>query len=78
MPHHHSSLSTAVIEAVADESGTPATELPEQLHEVVDPDALDQLFTPLDTGKRTGTIAFPFNGYHVTAYSDGTVEIKQE
>lgn len=40
-----SSLSTAVIEAVSEASDTASRDLP-PLHEVVDPDALNDLFKP--------------------------------
>ena len=73
MPEHTSSVSSAVVEAVADASNTPPSDLPEQLNDVVDPDALDQLFA----GKETeGHIQFEFCRYLVTVGSDGSVTVE--
>lgn len=73
MPKNTASVSSAVVEAVAETSNTPPCDLPEQLHDVVDPDALDQLFA----GKETeGHIQFEFCGYLVTVESEGAVTVK--
>lgn len=65
-------LSTAVVEAVAEETSTAALRLPEPLHDVIDPEALDRLFADRSTD---GCVRFTYCGYKVTAYSDGIVEV---
>jgi len=46
------------------------------LHEVVDPDALDQLFEPAGSSTRmAGAVTFEYHGYEVTVHADGFVEI---
>lgn len=66
-------LSTAVITTVADAEGTDPSDLPQPLHDVIDPDALDQLFR--DRPAADGHVRFRFHGYDVTARSDGTVTL---
>lgn len=63
--------STAVVQAVAAAAETSPEELP-PLTDVVDPDALDVLFSSTGT---SGSIRFRYAGYHVTVFSDGTVTV---
>lgn len=72
------SLSAAVVSAVADLSGSDPTEL-EVLYEVVDPDALDELFEPgRGTVRRDrGHLWFPLDEYAVTVYGDGFVTVRR-
>ena len=76
------SPSLDVIEAVADAEGVSPEELCppeyEPLHEVVDPQALDELFAPTRRGRQRtpGTVTFTFCGYEVTVSGDGTVELE--
>ena len=67
----NNSLSRAVIEAVASEKDTEPEDLPETLHEVIDPDALDRLFA----GKNStdGLVMFSFCGFNVTVTADRDV-----
>lgn len=51
-------VTRAVIEAVAAREGVAPTDIDEPLYEVIDPDALDNLFT--DT---TGRVVFEYHGY---------------
>ncbi|WP_049987981.1 HalOD1 output domain-containing protein [Halobellus rufus] len=67
--------STAVIEAVADKMGTVPRELPQQLYEVIDPDALDALSNTQKTTK--SEIRFSYCGYDVTLREDGTVTVDE-
>ncbi|ADD06091.1 uncharacterized protein Nmag_2531 [Natrialba magadii ATCC 43099] len=65
------SVSTVVVEAVAEAVGVDATALP-PLYERVDPDALDAVFAPTATGApRTGEIQFSYSEYVVTVGCDG-------
>ena len=64
-------LADAVIAALVEASGTPATEIP-PLYETVDPDALENLFGARINGpdRIRGRISFHHYGYCVTI--DGT------
>ncbi|WP_458185033.1 DUF7504 family protein [Haladaptatus sp. NG-WS-4] len=72
------SLSTTVTVAVADVAGVEPADIPEQLYDVVDPEALDKLFKPRDDGKprRGGRLSFSLYGHHVTVRGDGTITIQ--
>lgn len=71
------SLSTAVVNAIADAEGVDPTEL-EPLYETVNPDALDALFRPVSDGdRRTGRATFRMNGYEVVATSSGRVHLTE-
>ena len=63
--------SRRVVESVADAAGTAPTALP-SLTDVVDPDALDALFS----GDRTdGEVSFRYAGYRVTVTADRRVTV---
>ena len=63
--------SRAVVAAVAEAAGTAPTALP-SLTDVVDPDALDALFS----GDRTdGEVSFRYAGYRVTVTADRRVTV---
>lgn len=71
------SLSTTVlfvIEAASEQSIDELT----PLHEAIDPDGLDKLFIPLQSGKsRTrGQVTFPYAGFRVTIAADGTITVR--
>lgn len=68
------SLSTTVVEAVAARRGVEPAELSERLFEVVDPEALDSLFS--DRDGVDGTITFTYCGYEVTATARGDVSVE--
>lgn len=76
------SLSRAVVEAVADREGVDVTafEPPEYdpLYAAVDPEALDAVFAPTHGGdsRTTGTVSFEYEGYSVTVYSDGRIDLE--
>lgn len=66
-------LSLAVVEAIAEEEGVESVALHPPLFEVIDPDALDELFS---TGNpESAEIVFHYLGYEVHARSDGSVEL---
>lgn len=67
------SLSTKVLEAVAEREGVSLSDLSSPLYDVVDPDALDSLFTADE-----GYLVFPYCGYRVTVSASGTVEIDDD
>ena len=76
------SLSFEVIAAVADREGVDPTDIEpptyDALYDVINPEALDSLFSPREDGtpRASGRVEFPFCGYHVTVTSDGTVEVE--
>lgn len=71
------SLVIAILDAVADAAGVEPAALDRPLYEVIDPDALSQLFHTLD-GSVDGYVAFTYYGYRVVAYSDGSVEVYEQ
>lgn len=74
--------SVAVVDAVAEAEGVRPEDLGQPLNDVVDPDALDALFTPRRDGapRAGGTVSFTLAGVSVTV-TDGvevTVEPRPE
>lgn len=66
--------SIGVLEAVTAATGTPATDL-RPLYEVVDPDALDDLFRPsAGDGHANGAVSFRYAGCTVTVHADGRTD----
>jgi hypothetical protein len=70
------SVSAVVLEAIEAVSGRAPTDL-SPLHTAVDVDALNRLFEPRtsDEKRATGTLSFPYAGYHVTVHADGLVVV---
>ncbi|WP_433626387.1 DUF7504 family protein [Halomicrococcus sp. NG-SE-24] len=71
-------LSTTITVAVADAAGVEPSDIPEQLYDVIDPEALDKLFEPRGDGtpRRGGRLSFSLYGHHVTVNGDGTVTVQ--
>lgn len=70
-------LSTTVIHALADVMGTDVTDTGFQLHDSIDPNALDRIFSDR-TGGSSSTpshLAFTVENYQVTVYSSGQIVI---
>ena len=76
-PATEGKLSSAVIEALAAEEGVAPTELRDPLYDVVELEALDDLFSDRRDGspRSEGLVEFGYRSYEVTAYSDGRVEV---
>ncbi|WP_049925386.1 HalOD1 output domain-containing protein [Halopiger goleimassiliensis] len=76
------SLSFEVIAAVAEREGVDPTDIEpptyDALYDVINPEALDALFSPREDGtpRADGQVEFPFCGYHVVVTSDGDVELE--
>lgn len=72
------SLSVAVLEAVADTTGTDIMDIETPLAEVIDPDCLESLWRPVNGIPRdsNGSISFDYFGCRVTVKSDGSVEAR--
>lgn len=71
------SIAMAVTIGVAAVTDTPPTEM-NPLYEVIDPDALNQLYTPTtgDSPQHSGCwTRFTFNKCDVSVYEDGKIEI---
>lgn len=66
------SVSRAVIDAVAAAEGTPPTKLTPPLYDVVDPEALDNVF---DGKASLGKVVFNYNSYEVSVEADGYVAV---
>lgn len=76
---HSRPPSEAVVNTVFTVTGTDPLDLP-PLHDVIDPDALNELFAPTLAGpsRSGGTVTFEFAGYRVTVKGHGVVEIEAD
>ncbi|UPV99621.1 hypothetical protein M0R88_13990 [Halorussus gelatinilyticus] len=71
------SVSQRVITAVAEETGKEPTEVG-PLYHVIDPDALDRLFSATRGGSRSqGYVEFTFAGCEVVVSGGGDVEVSE-
>ena len=71
-------LSRTIVETVADAEGVAPTELDARLYDVLEPEALDNLFQHQADGPATdGFVTFTFHGYEITVHSDSTIQIDQ-
>lgn len=68
----HTTVSRAVIGAVAEAEGVDEIDLHPPLFEAVDPDALDNLFH-----NTTGRVQFDYLGYTVAVDQDGAVDLSR-
>lgn len=69
-------ISQSIVERIADAEGVAPNDLDACLYDVIDPDALNELFANRDTDTAIlGTVSFEFHGYDVTVQRDSTVEI---
>jgi len=68
------SLSSAVVEAVAEDMDTKPEELPVSLYEAIEPDALDTLFESQNSSD--GVVVFSYCDYEVTVTADGDVSLE--
>lgn len=66
--------STAVVVAVAKAKGVDPLEL-EPLGNVIDPEALDRIFTETGDSRTTGWLTFRMAGCEVTVTSDGELSV---
>lgn len=69
-------VSDAVVEKVAAAEGVAPTELDTRLYDVVEPEALNDLFQRDEDGPTTeGVVSFRFHGYEVSVHSDSSVDV---
>ena len=71
------SVSQAVIETVAEAEGVDTEDLTPPLYDVVNPDALEQLFSATSTAGRTeGKVVFSYRTHEITVTADGLVRVE--
>jgi hypothetical protein len=68
------SLSLAVVEALSEAQDVSPVEMEQPLYDVIDPDALDSLFTADDAD---GRLVFAISGYEVTVSASGDVFVRE-
>lgn len=68
--------STAVVNAIAEHKGIDPLELDRPLYDVINPDALDSLFSQSTNGGAvTGRLTFSYGKHTVHVTSDGDVQV---
>lgn len=60
-----------------DSDDAPPLERQQPLYEVVDPDALDDLFDTNGRGDATGRVTFRYEGYEVTVRAHGEILLRE-
>ncbi len=72
-------LSTAVVMALADVAGVDPAEIGVPLYDVIDPDALDNIFSDKHDGtpRKGGNVVFTILNYEVTVQSYGEISIRE-
>lgn len=70
-------ISIKVLRTVAAYANKEPTELP-PLYQVVHPDGLDTIFASMTDGpeRASGKVVFPYAGFQVTVWADGSVDIE--
>lgn len=74
--HSSEPVSTKVLDEVAAFKGTEPTELQPPLYDVIDPDALDSLFSERGGSSHGGRISFAYSDCEVVVESDGRVTVR--
>lgn len=74
-PAGRDGVCTAIVEQVAAEKNVPAVDLEPRLYEVVDPDALANLFRN-QNGDRAARVVFTFAGCRVTVESSDQIGVR--
>ena len=71
------STSDAVIQKIAVADGVDPIEVHPPLHDAINPDALNAIFTPRHDGTpwMTGYVTFRWGQYQVTVHSDGEIQV---
>lgn len=72
-------LSAEIVERVAEAEGVEPSELETPLFEVVDPDALEQVFSSMPDGpdRQAGEVRFEYYGYQVTVTAHGDISLTE-
>lgn len=70
------SVSTTVVQTIAEREGVEPVDLTPRLYEVVDPDALEKLFRPLDRAESSGVRVELAYGDRTVVVGPGDVEVR--
>ena len=70
-------LSVAVIQALAEARGVRVDKIEQPLYDVVDPDALNRLFTERSRADVVGRVVFELDAHEVTVHSDGDILLRR-
>lgn len=73
-------ITTRVVERVAEKEGVDATDLTQPLDQVVNPDAINALFSTRGDGtaRSCGTIQFTYLGYEIVIDSEHNISIEEQ
>lgn len=73
------SLTSRIVEKVAESEGVDPTELQPPLYVVIEPDALNAVFADAesDAPRKAGRVEFTYCGYQVVVRSDGQVSVTE-
>lgn len=73
------SVSVTIVKGVAEHEKCQPIELPNRLADVIDPDALDALFSPTTNPAVSAdpTVRFTFSGYRITVTDGDQVHIEK-
>ena len=69
--------SVAVIQVLAEARGVGVEEIEQPLYDVVDPDALDRLFTDRSHANVGSRVVFEFDAHEVTVHADGDILVRR-
>lgn len=70
-------LSMAVIDALAEAKDVQPVDIQRPLYDVVDPDALDRLFTSTGGDGVSGRVVFELAEHEITVRSDGDIVVRR-
>ena len=71
---HLSSMATRIVTEVAEHEGVDPVDLCPPLHDAIDPEQLDRLFTSTDGYLQ---LEFYYNGYRISAENSGAIDISE-
>ncbi|MFC7187271.1 HalOD1 output domain-containing protein [Halorubrum yunnanense] len=67
-----------IVDKIAEVEDVDPLELTPPLYEVIDPEALGQMFATIPTADRMELrVSFPYEGYEVTVHGDGDVSVEE-
>lgn len=69
--------SVAVIQVLAEARGVGVEEIEQPLYDIVDPDALDRLFTGRSHANVGSRVVFEFDAHEVTVHADGDILVRR-
>lgn len=69
-------VSTAVVEAVAEAEGVSPTEIDTPLHRAIDPEALNRLFRTDRSSGGDPRVSFDYTGYEITVFGPKRIRVR--